>query len=157
MQIDSRNIINLIISANSNAEDDANYDPISVTEASIAHHLNYRLALAKNISVGNVKKIGALHRHLNDNVFNSAALLSPKEDKEALRQYGKHVEQVEFAMQELWKFEYSSAHHTHWARIPHCICNKEGVNPYLAETWGVIKSREIDCPVHGIIVVDSDE
>ncbi len=62
-----------------------------------------------------------------------------------LAKIAMQVEEVEFELQRIWKFEQNDAMHTYWYRIPHCECpvydNRDlfgtGNRIYLA-----------GCPVH---------
>lgn len=132
------------------AHDEECFCPKTVTHECILGSLNHRLALSQRLSVAAVKKLIALHNHLKIDVYPFASKLSPKNDRLALQHVGRYVQDVEFAMQELWGFTQESSFHTHWCNIPHCTCNKSGSNPYLHENWGKATVRNNDCPVHGV-------
>ena len=132
------------------AKDEENYCPKTVTHLCILGSLNHRLALSKQISVAAVKKLIALHNHLSYDVYPFATKLSPQHDRLALQEIGRYVQEIEFAMQDLWGFTQDSAFHTHYCKIPHCTCNKNGTDPYFFENWGIDAARHNDCPVHGI-------
>ncbi|MFD3303716.1 hypothetical protein [Alteromonas macleodii] len=131
-------------------QDEESFCPKRVTHECILGSLNHRLALSQRLSVAAVKKLIALHNHLQNDIYPFARKLSPKNDGMALQHVGRYVQNVEFAMQELWGFTQESSFHTHWCNIPHCICNKNGPNPYFLESWGKHTIRDKNCPVHGV-------
>lgn len=66
-------------------------------------------------------------------------------DSKQLAVIAMQVEQVEFELQRIWKFEQNDAMHTYWCQIPHCECPIMD-NRDLFGTGKRIYSAS--CPVH---------
>lgn len=85
--------------------------------------LNKKLLKQQNISKEDEKKIEELHIKLD------TLKETPLEEIENIPEYVKSIEQIEYALQRLWKFEEDSTKHTHWLTDPKCHCptidNKE--------------------------------
>jgi hypothetical protein len=62
------------------------------------------------------------------------------------------VEEIEFKMQELWKFDKDARFHTHWLRIPGCTCPKMDNRDMAYYGRGKIISG--GCPIHGSVVLN---
>lgn len=54
------------------------------------------------------------------------------------------IEDIEFTLQGLWKFERSKDHHTHWIDIEGCTCPKMDNRNH----WGTGRLTVSDCPWH---------
>ena len=98
--------------------------------------LNRELVKKQNLSAEDVAALEKLHEWLDDVVSNPRNYTYPV----AL------IEEIEFQMQRLWKFEENITMHTHWLRIKGCTCprldNMERRGTPYRVTMG-------DCPWHG--------
>ena len=72
--------------------------------------LNKKLVKERNISVENMNKIENIHSQLD-------LLLKHPTDNVV-----KEIQQLEYQLQELWKFPKDSDYHTHWYKIHDCSC-----------------------------------
>ena len=135
-------------------KEDKNYNVDNVWEEATLGKLNPHLAIRQGISVQDVAVIIKLHHYLNEiiNLSNGTDI----NDTKTLGAIGRHVQDIEFAMQDFWGFGRSSAHHTHWGKIKHCSCLKNNTSPYLDANWGKEKSRSSNCPVHGVHEYEND-
>jgi hypothetical protein len=70
------------------------------------------------------------------------------DDVAELHEFAKQVEDLEFAMQKIWNFEENRNFHTHWIRVPKCICPHMDNQDYYGTPFRNINAK---CPVHGKI------
>lgn len=56
------------------------------------------------------------------------------------------IEDMEFTLQGLWKFDRSKDHHTHWIDIKGCTCPKMDNKDH----WGTGRLTASDCPFHWV-------
>ena len=81
-------------------------------------------------------------------------LAEEQTDSKELAKISMQVEDIEFELQRIWKFEQNGAMHTYWYKIPHCEC------PILdnRELFGT--GRRIyntSCPVHMHLIQHTSE
>jgi hypothetical protein len=144
-----------LISGYESKKEDKDYNIDNVWDAAKLGGLNPGLAISQGISVQDIEVITKLHNYLNEII--SFSNETEIKDTKTLRSIGRHVQDIEFAMQDFWGFGRSSAHHTHWGKIKHCSCLKNKTSPYLDSNWGKEKSRSSNCPVHGVHEYKIDE
>jgi hypothetical protein len=109
------------------------------------YYLSFNLALEQKITVEDLDKITALHNELQD-LFDEMRECS---DKSILPSYVKKVEDIEFRMQEAWKFNKDSNFHSWWYKAPHCECPQIDNGERFGTGYRVI---DMKCPVHGGIL-----
>lgn len=106
--------------------------------------LNPLLIMKQDLNDDEVDKIVELHRELHK-VFDEMEAESP-DNKERLSQLALIVKQIEFDLQEAWKFPKNTDWHSWWFQVPHCKC------PNL-DNWDLIGTKlaivNESCPVHG--------
>jgi len=73
--------------------------------------------------------------------------MNENNDKNFLRQCAKEVEELEFQLQESWKFEKDKNYHRYWWTLPKCTCPKMDNEDRFGTDYHVYSS---DCPIHGI-------
>lgn len=106
------------------------------------YYLNPCMALKQGLSAEEVDKVASIHVKLQD-LFDK---MRDEADPRQLPSYIPKVEQLEFDLQEAWKFDKDVKKHSWWYRVPHCTCPKLDNR----DSWGSgqrIISKE--CPVHG--------
>lgn len=81
--------------------------------------LNVRLISNQNLNQEEVDKIYKLHRVRNCYI----TLMEISSSKEDLRYLSRIIEQIDFQLQRLWKFDEDSSYHRFW-EIPKCDCPK---------------------------------
>ncbi len=110
--------------------------------------LNPRFIEKQKCTEEDIDKIVDLHLRL-DQVKKSMEALDPEDGIFAvgeIQDYGKLVEEFEFALQEAWGFEKSADHHSHWYDVPHCSCPKMDNR----DNWGTpYRIMNVSCIVHG--------
>ena len=104
--------------------------------------LNEQLILQQNLSESEVEQILRLHEHRLTICAKMRALPS---DNPKIKAYAKDLEQIEFLLQDAWKFPRDAKFHRFW-ETPHCTCPKMD----NADAWpSGYYVKTIDCPVHG--------
>lgn len=103
----------------------------------------------QDLSKGDVAKIIMLHNE-KDMLFSEMELLDS--DDPSLRSYAKKIEDLEFRMQDAWKWDRDATKHTHWFQAPHCTC--PSMDNWDEQVYGVGGRRWITggCPLHSPIV-----
>jgi hypothetical protein len=81
--------------------------------------LNQNLISRNELNEGDVSKLSKLH-HIKWCFFNLAEKL---EDKNELKSISEIITQIEFQLQNVWKFNQDSVYHKFW-EIPKCSCPK---------------------------------
>ena len=113
-----------------------------VADGDFLYYLSPGLALKQEMTAEDIEKVKALHVKLH-NLFIEITKCS---DETKYPQYVKQVEDIEYEMQDAWKFERDVNRHSWWYKIPHCVC------PVLdnIDSWGLPR-RVISgvCPMHG--------
>jgi hypothetical protein len=74
------------------------------------------------------------------------------EGRAELRAGAARLEELEFKMQEGWKFPQSRDHHTWWYQIPHCRCPRLDNRDNFGTGQRFVAR---DCPVHRHNVVET--
>lgn len=98
--------------------------------------LNPKLVEKKKLAVEDVAALEFLHKELDDVVHNPHNYTDPV----AL------IEDIEFQMQRLWKFEENRDMHTHWLRIKGCTCPEYDNMERRGTPYRVLTAS---CPWHG--------
>lgn len=104
--------------------------------------LNERLILQQKLSEGEVEHILRLHEHKLKLCAKMEAL---PPDNPKVKAYAKELEQLEFLLQEAWKFPRDANYHRFW-EMPHCTCPKMANDDAYPSGYYV---RTRDCPAHG--------
>ncbi len=101
--------------------------------------LNEELAVARGCSINTIVELHSLYKRMTE--LHDINLL----DIESIPEYNQEVRDIEFAMQELLKFEKNSAKHRHYLSDPKCKCPKEDGR----ELWGTdLRIVAASCPLH---------
>ena len=112
--------------------------------------LNTKLIEQQNLTSQEVAIITELHE-LMDKIF---AEMEATEDPTRLQECVQTVEDIEFLLQEAWRFPKNRDYHCWWYQVPKCQC------PWMdnQERWGT-NSRIISgaCPLHGTIISEVDD
>jgi len=104
--------------------------------------LNEQLILQQNLSELEVEQILRLHEY---RLTIRAKMRALPSDNPKIKAYAKDLEQIEFLLQDAWKFPRDANFHRFW-EVPHCTCPKMD----NADAWpsgNYVKT--LDCPVHG--------
>ena len=105
--------------------------------------LNPKFVKDQKLTKGDIAKITLLHNE-KDMLF--AEMKELEADDPSLRSYVERIQDLEFRMQDAWKWDRDADKHTHWFQAPHCKC------PYM-DNWDLFgtKYRTItgSCPLHG--------
>ena len=104
--------------------------------------LNERLILQQNLSESEVAEILRLHEY---KLTIRAKMKALPPDNPKIKAYAKDLEQVEFLLQDAWKFERNINYHKFW-EAPHCNCPKMDNDDAWPSGHYV---RHLGCPVHG--------
>lgn len=104
--------------------------------------LNEDLAREQGIGSLELEAIAERHKSLAD-AFHDAAATS---DRHHLRGIARRVEELEFHLQRLWRFDQDASYHTHWLRIPGCTCP---VDANIALRGHKLRLIAKNCPVFG--------
>ena len=104
--------------------------------------LNERLILQQNLSESEVAEILRLHEY---KLTIRAKMRALPSDNPKIKAYAKDLEQIEFLLQDAWKFPRDVKFHRFW-EAPHCTCPK--MDNYDAWPSGHYV-RNFGCPVHG--------
>jgi len=109
--------------------------------------LNPSLALLNGLENEDLDKITALHDELQTLFDEMKEVSDPRE----LPAYVDKVEDIEFRMQDAWKFKdgRDATKHSWWYRVPQCEC------PFTdnQEIWGTARRIISEkCPVHGALL-----
>ena len=108
--------------------------------------LNYILAEEQSLSDHDMNCI--IEEHLKRvKIFKQ---MEETDDKKTLRALAKKVEQIEYQLQELWRFEPNNLYHTWWHQVPKCKCAgpRSGYNIAKHEVT-VFRKIADDCIIHG--------
>jgi len=136
-----------------NEEQEKQYEIIKdhlkiIRHGEIIAYLSPNWALKQNLNIEDLDKIVLLHNKLYD-LFDEIELC---EEKHLFSIYAKKVQEIEFELQDAWKFERDATKHIWWYQIPHCECNTIDNQ----ELWGIdqiIVNK--NCPIHGNLCNDS--
>ena len=108
--------------------------------------LNMALAEEQGLTQDDVEGLEVLHAS-KDSIFQVAAVrrMVSRRNCAGMGERGMVValEQIEFAMQRLWKFTEDRAYHTWWCKLPGCDCRNIVIN---GEKTRYIRE---DCEYHG--------
>jgi len=88
---------------------------------------NRRLIEQNNVSDDDVLTLTILHQE-KDSLFELLEEIDDKTDAE-IYEIVLEIEDLEFLMQQVWKFKQDKKYHTHWAYTPNCTCKKPRFNP----------------------------
>ena len=105
---------------------------------------NESLVKSQGVPDEDVIKIDALHEV--QNVINQLMILDNKSNPELLPLYSEIHKNIEFTLQELWKFGANANFHRFWEQ-PQCTCPRMDNEERLGHDYGFIISSI--CPVHG--------
>lgn len=104
--------------------------------------LNGRLILQQNLSESEVDHILRLHEY---KLTVRAKMKALPSDNPKIKDYAADLEQIEFLLQDAWKFERNINYHKFW-EAPHCTCPKMDNDDAWPSGYYV---RNFGCPVHG--------
>lgn len=71
---------------------------------------------------------------------------TPLSEIDDIPEYVAQVENLEYDMQEAWKFSKDPTHHTHWFTDPKCACPKFDNLDLIGIDRRIIS---LSCPLHG--------
>lgn len=102
--------------------------------------VNLKLAKQFGLTENTIHKIEDLHRKRED--YYNRMLIAPESD---LKVWDKLCEELEFELQDLWKFDRNINFHKFWNR-PRCLCPKmDNDDRYPTGNYVTME----DCPLHG--------
>ena len=104
--------------------------------------LNPDLIKQQKLTKKEVKRLQELHAY-RERVFADMEL---ETDPAALRGFAERVENIEFMLQEAWRFPQDAQKHSWWFQVPHCQCPKLDNWERVGTGQRIING---DCPVHG--------
>lgn len=104
--------------------------------------LNEYLILQQKLSEVEVEQILRLHEYKLTICAKMEALLP---DNPKIKVYAKDLEQLEFLLQDAWKFPRDVNYHRFW-EMPHCTCPKMDNDDAYPSGYYV---RSLCCPAHG--------
>lgn len=104
--------------------------------------LNERLVLQQKLSESEVAEILRLHEY---KLTIRAKMKALPPDNPKIKAYAKDLEQIEFLLQDAWKFERNINYHKFW-EAPHCTCPKMDNDDAWPTGYYV---KNFGCPVHG--------
>ena len=107
--------------------------------------LNEYLILQQKLSEVEVEQILRLHEYKLTICAKMEALLP---DNPKIKVYAKDLEQLEFLLQDAWKFERNINYHKFW-EAPHCTCPKMDNDDAWPSGHYI---RNFGCPVHGEMI-----
>ena len=111
------------------------------------HTLNPLLVEEQDLSKGDIAKITMLHNE-KDMLFKEMEQLDS--DDPSLRSYVEKIEDIEFRMQDAWKWDRDATKHTHWFQAPHCTCPV--LDNWDEQYFGIGRRWMTGgCPLHSII------
>lgn len=104
--------------------------------------INQKLVEQRNISKESVLEIEKLYKNI-DKLFNLA-----KKDKDLTypgsgKKYINSLREIEFKLQELWKFDKDISKHSYWNKLEKCSC------PKLDNVNSLYKNFDNNCVFHG--------
>lgn len=101
--------------------------------------LNWNLAQEKNLTWKQMQEIMRLHTERVD-VFKQ---MKKTKSLKKLIKLAIEIEQIEYRLQDAWKFERNRVSHTHWNRIPECMCkNYPGGERFFDSSCRIHQSEE---------------
>lgn len=105
--------------------------------------LNPKFVKEQDLTKADEAKIHLLH---NEKQMLFAEMEKLEADDPSLRSYVAKIEDLEFRMQDAWKWDRDADKHTHWFQAPHCKC------PQM-DNWDMAGTKyrvtNGDCPLHG--------
>ena len=104
--------------------------------------LNERLILQQKLSEVEVEQILRLHEY---KLTICAKMEALPPDNPKVKAYAKELEQLEFLLQDAWKFPRDANFHRFW-EMPHCTCPKMDNEDAYPSGYYV---KNLSCPVHG--------
>lgn len=104
--------------------------------------LNERLILQQNLSESEVEQILRLHEY---KLAIRAKMKALPSDSPKIKDYAADLEQIEFLLQDAWKFKRDANFHRFW-EVPHCSCPKMDNEDAYPSGYYV---RSMTCPIHG--------
>ena len=105
--------------------------------------LNPKMVAKQKISDGGVKVLISLHQDINKVIEK----MENTDDPTELRKLNEEWVQLQFRLQEAWKFDRNSNFH-HWYTVPKCRCPKMDNEERYGTDWRIVNS---ECPVHGSV------
>ena len=108
------------------------------------YHLNPHLVKKQDLSADQVREIIDLHTEM-DALIGRCRVLDAEETLLLgdMQNVGQVIEALEFKMQYTWGFTQDSTMHTHWKRIPQCLCDAN-----VKSAMQAARLPHEDCPVH---------
>jgi t-SNARE complex subunit (syntaxin) len=108
--------------------------------------LNKELIQRQSLTETDVEELKKLHIEK----LNLYDLINSTNDKKLLKQYVADIEQIEFSLQKVWKFEQNRNYHE-WYYVPRCKCPKSDNAEIKGYDRRIINSK---CPLHGIELIN---
>jgi len=105
------------------------------------HYLSAAMVKKQKVSSEQIEQLKQLHIQLNDTLKEAT---NPNVNLSEIQQ---RVQEIEFKMQDAWNYERDANFHTHWKRIPGCVCPKmDNDDPAYFGRGKIIIGN---CPIHG--------
>ena len=111
--------------------------------------INYALVEKQKLTDEQLDEVIELHTRLHF-VKRKMEALDPSvfHNRIEIQDYGKLVEEFEFALQEAWGFNKDRNYHSHWYTLPHCSCPVLDNRDNYGTEYRIIRTN---CVVHGEI------
>ncbi|MFY0656265.1 MAG: hypothetical protein JXR12_05885 [Neptunomonas phycophila] len=107
--------------------------------------LNQRLVDQQNLSQQDVDALNDLHS-MRENLFDNLKTLNVNEIIARADEINNLIEEIEFLMQDYWKFGRDAKRHTWWYRNDICTCPKMDNDDALGAN---LRYHNASCPLHG--------
>lgn len=85
-------------------------------------------------------------------LFDVFEQMKTAEESKDLACLSMKVEELEFELQRIWKFEVDSKKHTYWYRVPQCTCPKYDNKDLFGSEMRIYDTT---CPVHKLLLINS--
>jgi len=113
------------------------------------YEYNQKLIKENGLTSKDVKKLDPLYDELNE-IFSEMNEYKGKElTEEKSTEFIKRIEDLEFRMQEAWKFPKSDSFHKYWRLNPLCECPQMDNDDMFGTDTRVISQ---ECPLHGFLI-----
>ncbi len=117
-----------------------------IYKGEVISYLNRNLIKQQGISPTSIEAIKAFH------ILKEATLerMDTEEDHTKLRKLASNITQIEFNLQELWKFKKDKSYHKSW-ELPKCTCPRMDNNdryphgPYIINFGCILHGQESLC------------
>jgi len=108
----------------------------------IESYVSPKLVVKQRITYEELDVIKMIHREKID-LFKA---IEEEDDPVKLKELAKQITDIEYCLQDAWKFERDIKNHTLWFNAPKCTCPKIDNMDDLGSGFAHMAS---DCPLHG--------